>query len=198
VDRSKSYALLKDWKERFNGTLGSRSPRFSTPNRNEGDTAPTKHVRHKDPEASDQLKQPAEVGDTDEDDEVQTLIAGSGLDPEVLRAALQRGLAESGADVEGLDESTLLQFAARMLGGQESSDDIAGELAAQLLGGEEDAEEEPEEEPEEEQSHPTGLSQWVSRQAAISRRNFDPLSPADSETKSPSVDTTSPPTKLPI
>lgn len=198
VDGARPYALLKDWRERFGGSSGSRtSDGLDAEKVGGGDAILAGETEPEDPASNDPVTtQPLEDTSLEEDDEVRSLMVASGVDPEVLKAALRRGLAETGADVEGLDECMLLKYAARMLGETEPSEDIAGELAAQLLGGEDDVEQES----GGEEAPANGFSQWVSRQAqaGASTRGDGRLSPVDSVTKSPSIDTASPPTKLPL
>lgn len=82
-------------------------------------------------------------------------------DQAALMAAIQSNLAAAGGPLSGMDPQQLLEFAMRMMGG-EAGDDLAGELADNLLtqaqgeGDEEDGNEEAE--------APAGLLDWLSKQ----------------------------------
>lgn len=53
-------------------------------------------------------------------------------------AALQRQLATAGGPLSGMDPQQLLQFAMRMAADESAGDDVAGEMAEAILGGEDD------------------------------------------------------------
>jgi hypothetical protein len=85
------------------------------------------------------------------DDELESLISASGLDSEALKTVLQKRLAEAGGPLEGLDQSLLLKYAMRMMTNEEASDDIAGELAEDMLN-------RPDDDP-----LAAGISSWLSQ-----------------------------------
>ncbi|KAI4961214.1 hypothetical protein J4E86_000240 [Alternaria arbusti] len=61
-----------------------------------------------------------------------------GIPQDALLAALQRQLAATGGPLTGMDPQQLLEFAMRMATDNDAGDDIAGEMAEAMLGGEED------------------------------------------------------------
>ena len=61
-----------------------------------------------------------------------------GIPQEALMAALQRQLATAGGPLSGMDPQQLLQFAMRMAADESAGDDVAGEMAEAILGGEDD------------------------------------------------------------
>lgn len=90
--------------------------------------------------------------------------------------ALQKNLAAAGGPLSGMDPKQLLQFAMRMMNGQEAGDDIAGELADDMLQqGDEEQGEDAEDDPE--------LLSWLARQRNPPRS--DPIMANDDGTDSP-------------
>ena len=61
-----------------------------------------------------------------------------GIPQDALLAALQRQLAATGGPLTSMDPQQLLEFAMRMATDNDAGDDIAGEMAEAMLGGEED------------------------------------------------------------
>ncbi|KAI9688233.1 MAG: hypothetical protein M1822_001739 [Bathelium mastoideum] len=88
---------------------------------------------------------------------------------ENLKRALGEKLVASGMG-EGMDQDTLLRYAMRMLSNEGNSDDIAGELATNLLG---KATEGPE---------AAGISQWLGQQGVDLERDDDEESDWQTET----------------
>lgn len=70
-------------------------------------------------------------------------------------AALQNQLATAGGPLSGMDPQQLLQFALRMANGKDAGDDIAGEMADAMLGGEEE---------EADEAKEAQLLSWVAQQ----------------------------------
>jgi hypothetical protein len=134
VEDVKPFALLKDWRTRLTDTpsWATGKSRTATPNSTaakpeNGDAAataiPTLVSVDDEPE------------DEDEDEEVDGAPA---IDENMLLAALRDKLGAAGGPLSGMDEQTLLQFAMRMMNGEDDGDDIAGEMADNLLGQGED------------------------------------------------------------
>ncbi|OJD31401.1 nuclear polyadenylated rna-binding protein nab2 [Diplodia corticola] len=151
----KPFSLLGDWRTRF-GLDGEQ------PKGKEADVAGAV------PNAADEILKAVEMASAapeeedweDEGESVQEegdglgdLIAGSGLDPQALMRALQENLAATGAAPAGLDQSTLLKYALRMLSGEGEADDIAGELAEDLF-----------EQAEEDDPEGKNIAEWAAKQ----------------------------------
>jgi hypothetical protein len=138
------YALMKDWREQ----VGARP------------TLPTsKSSKTSIPENS-KLSEltPAVDDDNDDDYEDEEEQAEDGIGSEALMAAIQKNLAAAGGPLNGMDPQQLLQFAMRMMNNQDAGDDIAGELADDMLArGEDDADEDTEAEA------PSHLLDWLSQ-----------------------------------
>lgn len=111
----RSFALLKDWRERY-----ANSPGFKT-------AKSPNNTPREDVASNDLLSPPSDS----EDEEVE-------MDMDVLKAALRTNLARLGAAPEDIDETTLLEFATRLMQNQDAADDIVGELADNILGAGED------------------------------------------------------------
>jgi hypothetical protein len=151
-EESEPYALLKDWRERMVDTpawaAGSPAPGSSSSQslgRAKGKAAIVSEPDYEEEEDDD---------DDDDDD--------AAIDPSVLMAALQKNLAAQGGPLSEMDPEQLLQFAMRMMNGEAGGDEIAGELADDMLNQgsyEEDGEDE-----EEEEEAPADLLSWLSKQ----------------------------------
>ncbi|KAJ9645996.1 hypothetical protein H2201_008244 [Coniosporium apollinis] len=111
----RSFALLKDWRERYADSSGFKTAK--SPN-----STPRENVA---------LSEPFSPPSDSEDEVVR-------MDVDVLKAALRNNLARLGAAPEDIDETTLLEFAARLMQNQDAADDIIGELADNILGAGED------------------------------------------------------------
>jgi hypothetical protein len=185
-ENAEPYALLKDWRERLADTpiWTAGTPEASSPKKKASRKG--KATRVSQP-LSPTVQNEDEIEDGDGED------AGDvGIDPTVLMEALQKNLAAAGGPLNGMDPQQLLQFAMRMMSNQDAGDEIAGELADDILmQGEDDEEEEGEGEA------PADLMDWLSRQKGSG--NAAPSGPDPAGTglpKSPKVDHTSrtPPT----
>ena len=145
-ENEEPYALLKDWRERLGGTPRPTShesivaedvPAPEEPKSGKARRGPKTGPLSPSPDASD--------------DELESLISASGLDSEALKTVLQKRLAEAGGPLEGFDQSLLLKYAMRMMTNEEASDDIAGELAEDMLN-------RPDDDP-----LAAGISSWLSQ-----------------------------------
>jgi hypothetical protein len=156
---TESYALLKDWREHHADipAWATKSPHSD----NDG-------VSPKAPKgaAVPELLPPASVyKDDDEFEDVEEDPEGEeegGIDPAILLQALQSRLAEAGGPLAGMDPQQMLQFAMRMMSNQDAGDDIAGELADQLLGGK--GEEGEDDDDDDDDEAPAGLLSWLDKQ----------------------------------
>jgi hypothetical protein len=174
----KPYALLPDWIVRFRNTPAF--PQKKT-------TAQLAEVQDI---VEDDLDEIADGGSEwmDEDDEEPGAEGAmlDGLDPEALKMALSQNLAALGIDIKGMDTETLLSFASKMISGEAEADDIAGELAEELLK-QGEAEEDEDEEADAETGAPTyAFSSWVAREAearASAREKQGNLTPPKSSGK---------------
>ncbi|ORY12973.1 hypothetical protein BCR34DRAFT_624070 [Clohesyomyces aquaticus] len=140
------YALLKDWRDRLTETPAWAAGAPPSPG-------------SKDPKAgkqkADLASQPAfPTAEPDGEEEEED----AAIDPDVLMAALQKNLAAAGGPLSGMDPQQLLQFAMRMMTDEGAGDEIAGELAANMLeqGGDGDD--------EEDEEAPADLLSWLSKQ----------------------------------
>lgn len=138
---TESFALLSDWRTRF----GTAAPGKDA--KGKGKRAAVEVVEDGADAWEDVPAEAAEDADMDEETAapvqegeegdgggaLESIVAGSGLDPQALMRALQENLAASGAAPAGLDQATLLKYALRMLSGEGEADDIAGELADDLF-----------------------------------------------------------------
>lgn len=116
----------------------------------------------------------------EEEDGLGAMLGG--LDPEALKMALRQNLASIGIDVNGMNEEALLGFASKMLSGEAEADDIAGELADELLKEGEDDEDE-EEESTDAVAPKNALASWATKQAearASTRSGKDNVTPPKS------------------
>lgn len=104
---------------------------------------------------------------TSENDEAEDDDEGPRIDPDMLKMALRQHLSAAGIKFDGMDEATLLRFATKMLSGEANSDDVAGELADDLLGEDEGEEEEDDSAP----NKKSGFAHWVSGQVKASTKD---------------------------
>lgn len=138
-----SYAILKNWRETLPETP-AWATRFSR--------AKVTQVQDVSESSSTPLKEADQVMDDADDEEGSDTI-----DQSVLMAALQKNLATAGGPLSGMDPQQLLQFAMRMMNNSEAGDDIAGELADDMLNRDDGEDDEGEEDPAE-------LLSWLTRQ----------------------------------
>ncbi|KAJ4295046.1 hypothetical protein N0V90_007054 [Kalmusia sp. IMI 367209] len=140
---TESYALLKDWREKL-----AEVPSWvqESPSALKPISPASEHII--DEEEDEEQDEQDEEGEEEEE-------GGAHIDPAALMAALQSRLAAAGGPLSGMDPQQLLQFALRMANDQDAGDDIAGEMAEEMLGqGEEEDDEEAE----------ANLLSWVSQQ----------------------------------
>jgi hypothetical protein len=142
----KSFALLKDWRERFSNIEGFPSASPSGP-ANEEDSGLEANDLGFDDEYD--AEEAAEDGEDDLSEE-----GLEDIDPEILRMALKKKLKEIGLGSAGIDEETLMSLASKFLTNQ--SDDVADELTEELLTRGEDPEK------------PDEFAKWVSSKAETS------------------------------
>lgn len=138
-----SFALLKDWRERYANTSGFETAKSSS-------RSPLEDVPG--------IERLSPLSDAD-DREVGI------MEMDMLKAALRNNLARLGAAPEGINETTLLEFAARMMQDRDAAEDIVGELADTLLGGDEDDEDD-----DSEEAH---IPEWLARQLESKKADHD-------------------------
>lgn len=120
----KTYGFLKDWKRTMpkTPTWATASASKSGPSRQATKGTPLGKVANMMESENDEERE-------DDAEEVDT------VDPAALMAALQKNLAAAGGPLAGMDPQQLLQFAMRMMNDRDAGDDIAGELADDMLQG---------------------------------------------------------------
>ena len=136
-DNAQPYALFKNWREKLadipewakGSPPSSPGTRPSRPGKGKAKVAfVTEPVSPPYDEDDD--------GDVEDDDDMNE--GEDGIPQEALMAALQRQLATAGGPLSGMDPQQLLEFAMRMATDKDAGDDIAGEMAEAMLGGEDD------------------------------------------------------------
>ncbi|EAT82818.1 hypothetical protein HBH56_001740 [Parastagonospora nodorum] len=144
---TETFALFGDWRERFGDTSPwdrpsqpAKSPAPLGDGVSEAALSATSEPLDEDALAEDE--------DMEEDGDME-------IGQEALMAALQNQLAAAGGPLSGMDPQQLLQFALRMAAGKDAGDDIAGEMADAMLGGEGEEDDEAKEEQ---------LLSWVAQQ----------------------------------
>jgi len=187
-----AVSLLPDWRERYKDKLGfpnagAEARLEEVVDDEDGDGADElyedmDYVRM--PRANSNEKTPLPIDMHEEEVVREEDLDGSGeqkmevpdIDPDALKMALRQHLAAAGMKVNGMDEQALLQFTQRMFaGGSGDADDIAGELADDLLGrGEEDEEDE-------------GLLNWVSKQVEAAQNGKPNDTTTESENSGASI-----------
>jgi hypothetical protein len=127
TDTTKSYSLLKDWREKLAETpaWARGSPPAESPGALSGEA-------HDAPESTLDLPEEDALAEDEEMDEEGDVD----ISQDALMAALQRQLASAGGPLSGMDPQQLLQFAMRMVTDKDAGDDIAGEMADAMLEGE--------------------------------------------------------------
>lgn len=148
-----SYAILKDWREKVaEGPDWVQKPLRSSaearvPPKELEAVVSNPHVDEDEQEWEDDQDFPEEEENEDEEE--------TSIDPTALMAALQSRLAAAGGPLSGMDPQQLLQFALRMANNQDAGDDIAGEMADEMLNQGED---------EEDEEAEASLLSWVAQQ----------------------------------
>jgi hypothetical protein len=153
-DNAQPYALFKNWREKLadipdwarGSPPGSPETRSSRPGKAKAKTAFVTEPASPPYDDDDD-------GDIEDDDGMDQ--EEGGIPQEALLAALQRQLATAGGPLSGMDPQQLLEFAMRMATDKDAGDDIAGEMADAMLGGEDDEGDEDAEEK---------LLSWVAQQ----------------------------------
>lgn len=144
------FALMKDWRERL-----PELPAWPAVSSHKDSLVPEAPTS----DESKLAKVSTPISPSEEDEEVDA--GGAGVGEAALMAALQKNLAAAGGPLSGMDPQQLLQFAMRMMNDQDAGDDIAGELADDLLArGQDDADEADSEEV------PADLMDWLSKNRA--------------------------------
>ncbi|CAI6341275.1 unnamed protein product [Periconia digitata] len=171
-----SYALLKDWREKLADapSLTPKSSQLATPASVAAHTPNINSSRLTESLLTATTVEPEgdDAGvEGDEGDE------GGALDPAAILAVLQQRLAAEGGPLSGMNPEQVLQFAMRMANGEGADDDIAGEMADEMLenmlgAGDEDEEEDADAE--------ANLRTWVSQQRNPS--NTTPATNGDAST----------------
>lgn len=173
-ENEEPYALLKDWRERLGGTPRPTSHESTVP-----EDAPAPEERKSGKARRGPKTGPLSPSPDASDDELESLISASGLDSEALKTVLQKRLAEAGGPLEGFDQSLLLKYAMRMMTNEEASDDIAGELAEDMLNRSED------------DPLAAGISSWLSQMGTPKKKQEADPQPekkaASSSSQSPFV-----------
>ncbi|KAG9193331.1 hypothetical protein G6011_03366 [Alternaria panax] len=159
-DNAQPYALFSDWREKLahipdwaKGCSPPSSPVTPSSRLGKGKANMAFVTEPASPPYDD---------DDDDDDDGDGDVEDDGMDEgedgipqEALLAALQRQLATAGGPLSGMDPQQLLEFAMRMAADKDAGDDIAGEMAEVMLGGEDDEGDEDAEEK---------LLSWVAQQ----------------------------------
>lgn len=135
-DNAQPYALFKNWREKL----------ADIPDWARGSPPSSPEIRSSQPRKGKAkmafVTEPASPPyDEDDDGDVEDdgMDNGEqGIPQEALMAALQRQLATAGGPLSGMDPQQLLQFAMRMAADESAGDDVAGEMAEAILGGEDD------------------------------------------------------------
>ncbi|KAI4944868.1 hypothetical protein J4E91_008211 [Alternaria rosae] len=138
-DNAQPYALFKNWREKLadipDWAKGSppSSPGALSTRTSKGKGKMAFVTEPASPPYDDEDE---DDGDDEGDDSMDQ--GADGIPQEALLAALQRQLAAAGGPLSGMDPQQLLEFAMRMATDKDAGDDIAGEMADAMLGGEED------------------------------------------------------------
>ncbi|KAL1604816.1 hypothetical protein SLS60_004356 [Paraconiothyrium brasiliense] len=175
-ENAEPYAILKDWRSLDKSSAWvQKHPRTHskshTPHTELASLTPKSHIDEEEQEWEDE----EEVMDGEIDDGEEPDIGG--IDPNALMAALQARLGSAGGPLSGMDPQQLLQFALRMANDQDAGDDIAAELADEMLNQGDEEEEDDEAE--------ANLLSWVSQQRNGNKNDTS----APSETKATTDET---------
>ena len=139
-ENAESYAILGDWRQR----LRDIPDWVKKPSRAIGElcvppqedlasmTCGT-HTPVGDAEWEDEAGDAEHAGEEDVSETGDCRGATAAIDPAAIMAALQSRLASAGGPLGGMDPQQLLQFALRMANGDGEGDDIAGEMADEVL-----------------------------------------------------------------
>ncbi|KAF1809334.1 hypothetical protein P152DRAFT_516740 [Eremomyces bilateralis CBS 781.70] len=160
-EESAPFALLKDYRVRFKHVDGFKiqlppsdplqenvTPVVARP----GGQDDIHAVAGEDDSGDEDGEEREEEEDDDDDEEG---IRGTAIDQESLKAALSQNLSRLNVGANQDDQQMLLELATRMLNGEASSEELAGELATTLLGDGTQSEKE---------GAATGLSEWIQQQ----------------------------------
>lgn len=120
----KTYGFLKDWKRTM-----PKTPTWATASASKSGPSRQATKGTSLGKVVDMMEGENDEEREDDAGEVDT------VDPAALMAALQKNLAAAGGPLAGMDPQQLLQFAMRMMNDQDAGDDIAGELADDMLQG---------------------------------------------------------------
>jgi hypothetical protein len=189
TENAEPFALLKNWRETAVG-----APEWAQPPSQSTTPVSLSAERGKAHAVFvSEAMSPASEADVEyeEDEEVEEDEGGVELDPTALMAVLQERLAAAGGPLSSMDPEQLLQFAMRMATDKDAGDDIAGEMAEEMLGIGDEEEGEGDEEVEEK------LLSWIAQQRDTSKHPPDGNSTANAPTpKSPNErrDSQRPPT----
>lgn len=167
AENAEPYALLKDWREKLANIpqWTQASPQSALPE------LPASYDTTGKEAVASELMLPDPEGDAWEDDDNDGGEDEAGIDPAALMTALQSRLASAGGPLSGMDPQQLLQFAMRMANDQDAGDDIAGEMANEMLNrGDDDEEEEEETE--------ANLLSWVAQQRDANEKTVDSGEPS--------------------
>lgn len=148
---AKSVALLKDWREKLDKDSG-----WQTAERNDMedgvDGEDQANGEWEDEVEDDEQYEEADEAEIEEDEDADGMAQ---IDPAAIMAALQSRLAAAGGPLSGMDPQQLLQFAMRMAEDQDAGDDIAGEMADEMLNQGDD---------EDDEQVEANLRSWVTQQ----------------------------------
>ena len=178
-DDAQPYALFKNWREKLADT--PHWARGSPPNSPDVPTSRSDKDKGKTAFITEPASPPYDDEEDDDDDAMDE--EGGAISQEALLAALQRQLAAAGGPLSGMDPQQLLEFATRMATDKDAGDDIAGEMADAMLGGEYE---------EEDADADEKLLSWVAQQ-----RNGNNNQPAEAEAETEPKPTEQPPTPPP-
>ncbi|KAI7103789.1 hypothetical protein KC365_g4868 [Hortaea werneckii] len=139
LKRSKPVAFLGDWKRRYANVDGEvlvgQMPADMEKAAQAEDTARGQSPDQKIDVAAGQVAQEDEEGWEDEED-ASTAEGGAdelpALDPDMLKQILRQRMGDAGLD--GVDEGAFMDTISKMLAGGGDEDDVAGDLADNLLG----------------------------------------------------------------
>jgi hypothetical protein len=176
----KTASILGDWRKRFAGVSGfPKASQSATPEvLDAGYEGEDEELDEQEVDELYGLEVRPEPGERPEnrhimledDEEEEEEPGGLELDPEALKKALRQHLQAQGVNMKDIDESMLLQMATRMFANEGEADDIAGELADNLLQREEDEEEES-----------GGFVGWIANQVNASQNGAVKLDQAEAE-----------------
>ncbi|KAJ4355377.1 uncharacterized protein N0V89_003393 [Didymosphaeria variabile] len=186
-ENAEPYAILKDWRKLAKSPGWAQKPSHTpskghAPQTELASLTPKSHIDEGEQEWEDEEVMDGE-NDVGEDPGIE------GIDPTALMAALQARLGSAGGPLSGMDPQQLLQFALRMANDQDAGDDIAAELADEMLNQGDDEEEDEEAE--------ANLVSWVSQQRNGNNNDTSASSDAKATTDETMLDAHSEKTSAP-